>query len=161
MNGTLNLQLAHGQYFVVAGGPYRLKPPGYIGVKMAKEIQAPAEIDIPTRDFDTPPAAEMDHGLRQAVNRILLGQPLYVGCMGGIGRTGLFLAILAKAFGEPDPVAYVRKNYMGHAVETLEQKAYVAAYVIPKGLTKKIRIARFFWRFSSKNLLTKVVNHVR
>ena len=45
--------------------------------------------------------------------------------MGGIGRTGLFLAALAKLSGEKDPVAYVRKHYMPHAVETQQQQDFI------------------------------------
>lgn len=45
-----------------------------------------------------------------------------------MGRTGLFLAILAKAVGFNDPVAYVRKHYYNHAVETAEQAKYVEAF---------------------------------
>ena len=54
-----------------------------------------------------------------------------MGCMGGIGRTGLMLSLLAKAFGVEDPVAYVRKHYYSHAVETKEQRQFIADFAIP------------------------------
>lgn len=154
MKGIMKLPLAAGRYFEVAGGPYRQKPDEYVGVKMAKEIKAPCRIDIPTVDFQTPPAVEMDEGLRSAINCILLGHPLYVGCMGGIGRTGLFLAILAKAFDVNDPVRYVRQNYLQHAVETIQQMQYVKNYEIPTSVKVKIAVAKVFYRFSSRFSLT-------
>ena len=48
--------------------------------------------------------------------------------MGGWGRTGLFLALIAKVCGEKDPVAYVREHYAPHAVETKDQQAYVESF---------------------------------
>ena len=41
--------------------------------------------------------------------------------MGGWGRTGLFLALLAKVCGVENPVTYVRENYSPRAVETTDQ----------------------------------------
>lgn len=155
MKGSIRLPLNDRQFFVVAGGPYMAKPEGYVGVKMAKEINLPCAVSIPTADFSVPDPKLMAKGLDEAVNRILLGQPLYVGCMGGIGRTGLFLAILAKAFDVKNPVRFVRENYLSHAVETPQQMKYVTDFTVPAKTARKIAIARFFLRFFRKNLLTK------
>lgn len=159
-NGRLPLSLGDHK-FIVYGGPYRQKPAEFIGVRMAAEIDMPAEIVVPTEDFQVPPLEEVRDGLDEAVSRILLGQPLYVGCMGGIGRTGLFMALLAKAFGEQDPVTYVRAHYLAHAVETMGQRKYIADFTIPAWTRKKIAIARFFFRFRTKNLLTRLPAYVR
>ena len=60
--------------------------------------------------------------------------------MGGIGRTGLFMGCMAKVMVDyanytkarkplpSDPVDYVRSHYMCHAIETLEQQAYVRGF---------------------------------
>ncbi|RFU85612.1 protein phosphatase [Streptomyces triticagri] len=50
-----------------------------------------------------------------------------IACGGGIGRTGTALACLAVLDGVPpeDAVAYVRRHYHGHAVETPWQRRYV------------------------------------
>ena len=62
------------------------------------------------------------------------GGQLHVGCFGGTGRTGLYLAGMAKVMPEYrrkmhrpqfDPVLYVRKQYLSHSVETLEQKEFI------------------------------------
>ena len=148
--GELKLPLTGRHFFTVVGGPYREKPNTYVGVKMAKEIKAEAQVSIPTDDFSTPPLKVLDAGLEQAVTLLLAGEPLYVGCMGGRGRTGLFLAILAKVLDVKGPVEYVRKEYYGHAVETDEQYAFVTEYEAPAAVTKMIRKARrqaqwYFW----------------
>lgn len=119
---------------LVYGGPYRDYRPGQrrlVGVKMAVEIDAPHDISIPTKDFDVPLVMTLTSGLKQACTAIAEGNDLYVGCMGGVGRTGLFMACLVKCLsaagmmGHIYPVDYVRKNYNNHAVETAQQMEYV------------------------------------
>ena len=85
-------------------------------------------VDIPTVDFQTPDRQTLYRGLSKAIDLILAGEPVYVGCMGGKGRTGLFLAVLAKAFGVKKPVEYVREHYYAHAVETAEQYDFVKQF---------------------------------
>lgn len=129
--GTLKLPLWFSRYVTVTGGPYMESPKTYYGVKLAEEIRAPYRVSIPTKDFSVPKKADLDEGLANAVRALLHGERVYVGCMGGRGRTGLFLAILAKAFGIKNPVEYVRKNYFSHAVETKEQYVFVTNYKVP------------------------------
>jgi len=52
---------------------------------------------------------------------------IYIGCAGGVGRTGTTLAILAYLYGveTKTPIAWVRENYNPKAVETTEQVEYV------------------------------------
>lgn len=49
------------------------------------------------------------------------GKKVHVGCIGGHGRTGTLFAALVAAYGEPDAITYVRKNYCDRAVESNEQ----------------------------------------
>lgn len=119
------------QVHIIVGGPYRFCPPSFKGVKMAVEIKDPCHIDIPTRDFNVPDEMMFRRGLVEGFVRMLRGQHLYVGCMGGIGRTGLYLAGIAKytqrcGWIDQDPVEYVREHYIPHAVETDEQQQYIA-----------------------------------
>ena len=148
-NGSVVMPLIKNRGFRIFGGPYRQRPSDMTGVKMAVEISAPAEINVPTRDYSVPSKADLDAGLIAAINCMTKGQTLYVGCMGGMGRTGLFLAVLAKAFGVKKPVEFIRANYYAHAVETKEQYQYVADYVIPPQIKKKLfraRLRYFFFR---------------
>lgn len=51
---------------------------------------------------------------------------VYVGCVGGHGRTGTVLSILAGLLGvSKDPVKFIRKNYCEKAVETVVQLEYI------------------------------------
>ena len=50
------------------------------------------------------------------------GKSVYVGCIGGHGRTGLFLAALTKVMiGDKDAITTVRENYCHKAVESTQQ----------------------------------------
>ncbi len=129
--GLLSLPIFHGSYTVV-GGPSAAAIPGMTFVCLLEEFhKVKSDIPIPTKDYDTPEVKLLDYGLAQAVWAIIRGKPVYVGCMAGKGRTGLFLSILAKAFGVPSPVAYVRAQYYPHAVETPQQYDFVTQYRIP------------------------------
>ena len=154
MLGTLKLPLNSFQYFTVAGGPYKDCPETMSGVKMAAEIKQACAVDIPTRDFQVPDALRLSYGLERAVALMLQGEPLYVGCYGGKGRTGLFLAVLAKAMGIQNPVEYVREHYYRHAVETDEQYQFVTDFPITPEIQQQIRrVKRWSWlRFWQRNL---------
>lgn len=139
--GDLPITLA-GKTHVLTGGPYYGKPKGAIGIKLAVEIDEDCHVDLPIKDFSVPAQHEMEVGVIQALLLILgaEGAPIYAGCMGGMGRTGLFFACLVKVEQElnrqwwafwrkdPDPVAYVREHYSDHAVETQQQQEFVAAF---------------------------------
>jgi hypothetical protein len=159
MNGTLVLPLRAGKSYTVMGGSFYECPPKAVGVKMAAEIDRVCHIDIPTHDFKTPDKQALDRGLIDAVMAITMGRPVYVGCMAGRGRTGLFLSILAKAFSIENPVEYVREHYYPHAVETDSQYKFVMDYLIPWQVHAMLWNARFwsyipFW--SSKENLTNL-----
>lgn len=137
--GSVRLPVNMFQYFTVTGGPFKNCPSNMRGVKMAQELPYPCAVYIPTKDYSVPPKDVLEKGLAEAVKLMLEGQPLYVGCYGGKGRTGLFLAVLAKAFGVPNPVEFIRKTYYSHAVETEDQYAFVSNFVIPKKVVEAIR----------------------
>ena len=121
----------------VQGGPYRAKPRGWPGIKLAKEIRSAYAVSLPVADYSVPDSdMPVEKALLATITLAAAGSPIYVGCMGGIGRTGLFLALLRKVSARStrkfwswqsheDPVAWVRKNYHAHACETEEQVKYV------------------------------------
>lgn len=133
-NGSMPFQLGAISTYVI-GGPFRnfekrrpgMGTPDLIGVCMAEELLGSCRHDIavPTRDFDVPKVADVRRALVQLIAQMAIGRQAYVGCMGGIGRTGLLLAALAKIMGVEDPVAYVREHYIPHAVETQKQQDYI------------------------------------
>ena len=120
----------------VFGGPYRNCPDDMFGVKMAAEIPAACDVSIPTEDFQVPEYDDVRKGVMKALMAMINGEDVYAGCMGGIGRTGLFLGVLAKiqidyrkakhrAGRGDDPVLYVREHFIPHAIETQEQQDFV------------------------------------
>jgi protein-tyrosine phosphatase len=158
---VLDLYISKNKFYTIAGGPYKEKPQDLVGVKMAQEIpfheKSAYQISIPTKDWSIPNKAQLDKGLYEAVKQVALGRMVYVGCMGGKGRTGLFLAVLAKAFGQLYPVEYVRMNYNKHAVETPEQYKFVENYVVPRNVRAIMLLmhAASFFRFK-KHLTNKL-----
>lgn len=133
--GRLPLVVA-GQAVTITGGPFDALPAGAFGVCLEPAAQKAwlADVALPVPDFGVPEEA----ALREAVGAVLAqltadpARPLHVGCRAGIGRTGLFLACLAKAAGVPgDPLAYVRAHYRPDAAETPAQQAMARAFTWP------------------------------
>jgi hypothetical protein len=139
----------------VFGGPFKEYVPGQrrvYSVKMALECPVASDITVPTEDFGVPTQAMMAHGVQGALEAIFTGNDIYVGCGWGIGRTGTFMACLAKVMLDyglevdwfnaelsvPDAldkyetkvpaVAYVRKHYLKGAVETKAQEKFIADF---------------------------------
>lgn len=136
-NGSIPLRIGRLIDTTVYGGPYREVPELFWGVKMAEEIDHPHMVDIPTKDYSVPEVSVLKAGIVRALMAMINEENVYAGCWGGIGRTGIFLAALAKVQIEyrkskhragrgEDPVLYVRKHFIPHAVETEEQKQYIA-----------------------------------
>lgn len=119
----------------VIGGPYDayevVKSKDTFGVCVRAEQTRGRQIDVhlPIEDFSVPEDTDaVEKALEAALKAAFAGKTLYIGCMGGWGRTGLFLALLVKALGIKDPVGYVREHYHSHAVETKMQKLYVDTF---------------------------------
>lgn len=138
-NGNIPLRLGNLINTRVHGGPFRNVPENMFGVKMAVEISHPHDVSIPTRDFSVPNENDVRVGVMRALMAMINGQEVYAGCMGGIGRTGLFLGVLAKIQIDyrkykhrpgrgADPVAYVREHFIPHAIETDEQQRFVREF---------------------------------
>lgn len=122
---SLPLKLGWFKTYHLAAGPYSKKPRIAMGVKLAKEIDKPAWIKLDAPDFGLFDADACLAVAAETLHLLVNNVPVYVGCLGGIGRTGTFLAVLAKAAGAKDPVGYVREHYLRHAVETPAQERFV------------------------------------
>lgn len=136
---------------LVFGGPFHEYVPGQrrlVSVKLAQECEIPANITVPSEDFGTPTHAAMHVGVRRAIEAVLAGNDLYAGCGAGIGRTGTFMACLVKVMFDyaaaeatsdlevsHDPVLYVRKHYLGHAVETSGQRKFIQEFATANHVT--------------------------
>ncbi len=67
----------------------------------------------------------------EVLRRARAGEVIEIGCVGGHGRTGTMLGVVAILCGEPSrsAVDWVRTNYCGHAIETREQEQFVLRFV--------------------------------
>lgn len=86
---------------------------------------------FPIKDFSVPHNPEQLKNILQEVHAYACQNKLvYIGCLGGLGRTGLVLACLLKLHGLHDPVQIVRKAYNPKAVETPAQLKFVEEFQI-------------------------------
>ena len=127
------IRIQGNQVVTVYGGSFFHKPfaedpesDPFFSINLMAEHRLPCVLHVPIEDYSVPkdPMVIVD-AIEQALQD---GRPLYVGCMGGIGRTGLFLACLFKALGEPSPIEAVREWFYEHAVETENQIAFVQQF---------------------------------
>lgn len=125
-----------GRAVTITGGPFDSLPEGAFGVCL--EIQAQkawlADVVLPTPDFGLPDAAALKAAVGQVMAQLAAepDRPVHVGCKAGVGRTGLFLACLAKAAGvEGDALDYVRAQYLSHAAETPAQQDMARGFTWP------------------------------
>lgn len=98
MTNHIELEM-QGRKVKVMGGPYRSRPQGIKSVKLAQEIDASYNVKLDIPDFRTPDPSEAYVAAIAALYYLRTEQAVFVGCMGGMGRTGLFMAILIKALG--------------------------------------------------------------
>jgi hypothetical protein len=95
----------------------------------------PASI-IDWEDFGLPRDPDAAVGqIEDAFARAKLGCRVEVGCAGGLGRTGTVLGCMAILAGVPPErsVEWVRRNYDGRAVETVEQEEWVLSFGSSEG----------------------------
>jgi hypothetical protein len=85
-------------------------------------------------DFGIPDAEPPRDGLHRLLTQAR-SEAVELGCMGGHGRTGTALAVLAVLAGcaADEAVTWVRAVYCPMAVETPEQEAFVASTAPPAG----------------------------
>lgn len=150
----LEIPVGWGNTLDVIGGPFFERPniPNILKVKVAREINLECDVNLKIQDYSIPNTSELYEALNTVIDHALAGKPVFVGCMAGRGRTGLFLSCLVKALGVKNPVQYVRDLYYHHAVETPEQERYIANLVIPFSIKKKIFL------FKVKSLLKFIFN---
>ncbi|WP_113152747.1 hypothetical protein [Nitratireductor sp. OM-1] len=155
-NGKLPIQLGwkHAKLKLdITGGPFDAYPTfssyDTFGVCVRAE-QVPAslvDVNLAISDFSVPrDAIRTGKAIRDTMQAALDGKRVYIGCMGGWGRTGLFMALIAKAAGIKNPVEFVRETYTPKAVETREQQLYVDTFDVEE-IQKWLVVAAWRARF--------------
>lgn len=87
-------------------------------------------LHLPSQDFGVPDPIELHNIVDEVLQLVQSGENIAVHCLGGIGRTGLFLACLAKrVFGMQGEQAITwLRGYVPGAVETGEQRRVVSEF---------------------------------
>lgn len=93
------------------------------------------------------------------IGQMKSGKKVHVGCIGGHGRTGLFLsALVAKATGNKDAITWVREHYCEKAVETTAQVTWLhTKYGITKAKPSKNLVSSFGTKSSKAGKTSSVV----
>lgn len=91
------------------------------------EFDCPSTLYCPIKDFDIPDdMLRFNFCIDTAIKEMKAKkEPIFFGCAGGIGRTGLFLACIAKALNIKNPINYVREYYNSMAIETTKQEDFI------------------------------------
>ena len=82
---------------------------------------------LPIPDFSVPAKDDLEQAVHNTIAYAQAGDHIVVHCSAGIGRTGLFMAYLAKrclGLSGSEALQWVRR-YIPHAVETPEQRRLV------------------------------------
>lgn len=131
MSKTIPIFLPGDSVAWVAAGPTRELPPDRQLIRCAAEIPMAQEriaFDVSTKDFTPFSDAVLRETVPDILDALRSGQHLYVGCMGGTGRTGTLLALLAAqhpGMSGMEAILYIRAIYRAGAVETREQEDQV------------------------------------
>lgn len=90
----------------------------------------PQHVYFHITDGSTPTnAADFKKLVEWTALQLSAGKKVHAGCIGGHGRTGMFLAALVTHMtGEKDSIAYVRKHYCDKAVENSRQVDFLAKH---------------------------------
>lgn len=88
-------------------------------------------IYAPVADFSAPDSGHWDKALQEAVSAVKNGENLAVHCHAGVGRTGMFAAMMAHELlgtNADESIAWVRR-YIPYAIDTDYQKRFVREHI--------------------------------
>lgn len=84
-------------------------------------------IHLPIPDFNVPSKEDLEEAIKKTAEHAQVGKNILIHCHAGLGRTGLFVAYLAKrvlGLSSEEAIHWTRK-YIPHALETDEQSQMV------------------------------------
>jgi len=84
-------------------------------------------IHLPIPDFDVPLKEDLEEAVKKTLKQAQAGQNIVIHCHAGLGRTGLFVAYVAKqvlGLSSEEAIHWTRK-YIPNALDTDEQRKWV------------------------------------
>ena len=84
-------------------------------------------LHLPIPDFNVPSKEDLEEAIKKTVEHAQAGKNILIHCHAGLGRTGLFVAYLAKrvlGLSSEEAIHWTRK-YIPHALETDEQNKMI------------------------------------
>jgi len=117
-NGSLIVLLAEEEECVIRTG---------LNLKSLYLNQGFQVLHLPIPDFNVPSKEDLEEAIKKTVEHAQVGQNILIHCHAGLGRTGLFVAYLAKrvlGLSSEEAIHWTRK-YIPHALETDEQNQMV------------------------------------
>lgn len=117
-----------GQNIHIWGGSFFKAPDNdaLTKINLMAECDLPSDIYFPIRDYSVPENSE--DLIKVFEECFAKNKDIYVGCFGGIGRTGLFMGALLKYLGHPHPIDFIRSHHHPHSCETEDQVAFVESF---------------------------------
>ena len=134
--------------------------PSFVAHMPQPDKPAPPELEIAWRDGSAPALLKEDW-LRLIDDLSKINGRVYIHCIGGHGRTGTALVVLAALSGavKKDPVAWLRKFYCKKVVETEAQIKYIKSLGIKTNVEIKAWVPTHAgWFYQEQYELTKGEN---
>lgn len=107
----------------------------YLKINLMAEYPLPCDYYLPIQDYSYPTDIVKMVNIFEAIKNS--DKDAYVGCFGGVGRTGLFMSCFLKYLGYEKPLLHVRQQYNPKAVETQGQMDFLYTFQAPKSLAPK------------------------
>jgi len=117
-NGSLIVLLAEEDECVIRTG---------LNLKSLYLNQGFQVLHLPIPDFNVPSKKDLEEAIKKTVEHAEVGKNILIHCHAGLGRTGLFVAYLAKrvlGLSSEEAIHWTRK-VIPHALETDEQSQMV------------------------------------
>ena len=117
-NGSLIVLLAEEEECVIRTG---------LNLKSLYLNQGFQVLHLPIPDFNVPSKKDLEEAIKKTVEHAEVGKNILIHCHAGLGRTGLFVAYLAKrvlGLSSEEAIHWTRK-VIPHALETDEQSQMV------------------------------------
>lgn len=131
-HGCLTVHNKHTDFiFNLYCGSYYDKLQGVKGIKLAPEIVKYADYELAIPDFSVPKTSEVLRLIDWISNTTTESYELYLGCLGGFGRTGLIAACILIGLTGIDAqgaITEVRSKIHQNCIETRTQELFVESF---------------------------------